>query len=142
MNGRPESRRAGSWLFRVLILDDDLRRTASLGTHFRALVCAVESARGREEAERRLRDAPPDALVVALGLPGISTAWVAERRRRGLAVLAIVPAEHPIDDALAAGVTALLPESYTQADLVEVSAELLLAVRPPGATTAGAAPDG
>lgn len=114
----------------VLVVDPEPDKGLALRAQFEALECETRRVGSVEEAARLVSDARPDALVVTLDDTTARFVRAVRARLAAMPVLALVPPDYPVDDALAAGVTALLPMPFAAVDLFEAATELLAAVRP------------
>jgi putative two-component system response regulator len=98
---------------RVLVVDDDTALCAMLRASLDLEGIEVAEAQHVIEAERRLAESVPDAMVLDIGLPGVDGVFYCERlretpRTRRLPIVAISGSEEAGARALAAGANAFV----------------------------------
>jgi cyclic di-GMP phosphodiesterase len=98
---------------RVLVVDDDAALCAMLRASLDVEGIEVAEAQHVIEAERRLAENVPDAMVLDIGLPGVDGVFYCERlretpRTRRLPIVAISGSEEAGAQALAAGANAFV----------------------------------
>jgi cyclic di-GMP phosphodiesterase len=110
---------------RLLLVDDDSGFRALLRTTFEDVAVEVDEAGDAAEAERRIAEAPPDVMVLDVGLPGMDgVAFCRElksdERTSAIRVVLLTGLEDVEDVAGAAGADALLLKPFRPLELLGV----------------------
>jgi cyclic di-GMP phosphodiesterase len=110
---------------RLLLVDDDSGFRALLRTTFEDVAVEVDEAGDAAEAERRIAEAPPDVMVLDVGLPGMDgVAFCRElksdERTSSIRVVLLTGLEDVEDVAGAAGADALLLKPFRPLELLGV----------------------
>ncbi len=115
---------------RILLVDDDADLRLLLRTTLAADECAVEEAASAEEAAELARFWRPSAVVLDVGLPGMSgLAFCGELKSREVygspGVVLLTGGETGDEDALLAGADALLRKPFSPLDLMAAIDQVL-----------------
>jgi response regulator RpfG family c-di-GMP phosphodiesterase len=121
---------------RLLLVDDDAALRALLRTTFELVDIEVEEAQNAEVAAARVREAPPEAIVLDVRMPGMSGIELcrrlkAERRTRDIAVVLLTGSDGgSADAAREAGADAYMQKPFSPLELLSVVERLTGGLHP------------